>query len=213
MGNLILRTPSGRVYQTLGGSRIELTYGEWIDIGSPAAINVPSGFVSPIGSGTPSGQWFVRDALTGGIYQTIGGAIHLMTAPEWAAVGPASYVHVPPRFLGRFSSGSPTGAWFLRDPATGLIAQVVGGARYNLTLAEHTALGSPAAHPTAAGFIARLRTGVPDGQWYLRNPTTGLICEVSNGTKRGLTFAEWIALPSPVALNIPGAWLDSIPNR
>ncbi|WP_421742691.1 LamG-like jellyroll fold domain-containing protein [Cellulomonas sp.] len=211
--HLILRTPDGKVFQTLGGSKIELTYGEWLDLGRPAAVNVPTGFVALIGTGTPSGQWFVRDALTTGIYQTIGGAIHLLTAAEWAAVGPASYVHVPTRFLSRFGSGAPSGQWFLRNPATGLIVQVVGGVKYELTAADYASLGSPAAHPTAAGFITRIGTGVPAGHWYLRNPTTGEICDVNNGTKRSLTFAEWVALPSPTYVNIPAAWLASIPNR
>jgi hypothetical protein len=140
------------------------------------------------------------------------GARYYLTYAEYTDLGYPAWVGAPAGFLARSTSVVPSGASFLRDPVSGLIVQVIGGVKYGLTLPEWMALGPQPTIHVPAGFIAGIPTGVPSGQWFLRDIGTGAIFEVIGGTKRLLTYAEYVSRGAPPAINIPSAWIASIPN-
>ena len=210
-----LRNPAtGAIYQVVGGFRYHLSAGEYAAIGSPRAHNVPSGFIARANRSTPNGVLFLRDPASTKIYQVIGGIKHWLTAAEYSALGSPTWTGAPAGLIATIpDSGRPSGVWFLRDPQSTKIYQVIGGVKLWLTAAEYAALGSPEWVGAAAGYLARIpNAGVPSGSWYLRDPANGAIYQVTGGTKRWLTAKEYAKLGSPAWIGAPARLLNLIPT-
>lgn len=214
--NTFLRNPvDGKIYQVVGGFRYWLDAAEYAALGRPAAVNVPVGFIARANRTAPVGVAFLRDPVSTRIYQVIGGVKYWLSAAEYAALGSPAWIGTPAGLVATIPDGGAlAGVWFLRDPVSTKIYEVIGGVKYWLNATEYANLGSPAWTGAAAGFINRIPdAGVPQGSWYLRDPVSQAIYQVTGGTKYWLNATEYADLGRPAWIGAPAGLLNRIPNR
>jgi len=205
---------TGSIHGIIGGMPYALTsLSQWQALGSPAYVDVPVGFINTVADLPPAGPVMLRDPASGAIHQVVGCSRYQLSMAEWQALGSPAYIEAPAGLISRVPTGIPTRPVVLRDRADGNIVQVVGGARYGLTMTEWQALGLPPYTEVPAGLLGRISKTVPDGPLLLRDPVTGAIHEVAGGVKRGLDLAQWQALESQAYVDVPAGWLARIPNR
>ena len=215
-GTTILRNSStGVIYQIIGGFKQPLHDAEYAAIGRPAAVSVPAGFIARADRTAPIGVHVLRAPDTQKIFQVIGGIRYWLNGTEYAQLGSPAWTAAPSRVIGSIpTSGTPEGAWFLRDPDTTRIYQVIGGVKFWLNGTEYAQLGNPDWVGAPAGFINRIPdAGIPQGTWYLRDPESEAIYQVTGGTKRWLNGTEYAKLGSPAWIGAPTRLLNLIPNR
>lgn len=203
---------TGSIYQVVNGARYGLSMTEWKAMGYPGYVDVPAGFIDRTADAAPAGPIILRDPVTSAIHQVVGCARYQLSAQQWQALGNPAYVNAPGAFIARIPTGAPSGAAILREPTTGSIYQVVGRAKYGLTLVEWQGLGTPAYTEVPAGLIAQITGSVPDGPVLLRDKVTGGIVEVAGGSKRGLSLQQWQALENRSYTEVPAGWLARIPD-
>ncbi|WP_258724741.1 S1 family peptidase [Cellulomonas sp. NS3] len=211
--NTFLRDPDSAIHRVVSGARYRLSQDEWIALGQPAYVDVPAGFVAMLPEGAPGGPVLLRDPVSGVIHQVVGCTRYPLSLPEWQALGSPAYLTVPSGFIARVPVGVPTSYALLRDRSTGGIYQVLGGAKYVLSPAEWQRLGSPSYTDVPATLLGQVTGTVPSGSHLMRDVTSGAIFRVEGGTKRLLASAEWDALANKRYVDVPPAWLGSIPNR
>jgi hypothetical protein len=206
-----LRNPdSGAIYQAINGAKYHLTPAEYAQLGSPAAVNVPVGFIDRLGV-VPADNSFLRDLSDTAIYQIVGGAKYHLTPAEYAALGRPAAVNVPHGFAAAVTGTRPTGSLFLRDPASTAIYQVVNGAKYHLNPAEYALLGGPAAINVPAGLLDLLGSRPTDGT-LLRDVAGTAIYSITAAGKHHLTPAEYAALPDQFTTDVTAGFLATFPD-
>jgi hypothetical protein len=203
-----LREPSGLIALVVGGAAYKLSAGDYASIGAPTYLDVTAGSVATLPT-TPRDGTYVR-TTDGSIYVLAGGAKYRLSGVEYGALGNPAFVTVPTRLTDGYGAvpGSNT---FLRNPVDGAIYQVIGGAKYKLSLDEYNALQSPAFTNVPVGFVDSINQAVPQGQLFLRDPLTGAIFQVVDGVRYFLSQADWGRLGKPAAINAPAGFIDSIP--
>lgn len=212
-GTFLRNMDTGSIYQVIGGTRYGLaSVAEWRSIGTPGYVDVPPGFISKVADAAPAGPVLLRDPATGGIHQVVGCSRYLLSQGEWEALGWPGYVQAPAALIERVPSGVPSMPAFLRDRTTGGIYQVVGGAKYLLTMAQWQALGVPAYTEVPPGLLGQITATVPRGVLLLRDGAAGAIYEVVDGAKRKLTYDQWQALENQELVSVPAGWLGQIPD-
>lgn len=203
----------GAVYQVVGGAKHHLSPTEYAALGSPRYHNAPAGFINRASRTVPVDNTFLRDSATMAVYQIVGGARYHLSGPEYAALGRPPYADAPAGFITKAGT-VPTTPTFMRVPERAhAVYQVIGGARVHLSPGEYAALGTPDAVNVPAGFADMAGATVPAGTWYLRESTSPYaIYQVTGGTKRHLSPAEYANLGSPKTSDVPLRWLDLIPS-
>ena len=191
-----------------GGAKYALSYAQWSAMGLPGYINVSDETAAALVDVPRSGT-LLRNPANGVIYQIVSGARYQLSQSEWQALGMPGYVNVPVEFIERAADAVPGGPILLREP-NGTIHQVVGCARYPLSLAEWQALGSPAYLTAPTGLITRIPTGVPTRPAVLRTRADGAIYQFVGGAKYRLSAAEWQALGTPAYTEVPPGLLAQI---
>jgi hypothetical protein len=205
---VFLRDPAnGAVFEVVGGAKYHVTPAEYAALGSPQFTNVPAGFINRIGT-TPADGTFLRDVASGAIYQIIGGAKYHLSPYEYSALDSTPATNVPAGFLDAITRTIPV-AGFMRKTGKGEIYQLVNGAKYHLRPDEYAALGSPMAIDAPAGFIERAAAIPADGS-FLRDIASGLIVEIVGGASYPLTAAEYASLGRPAFTNVPVGFIHSI---
>ncbi|MBO3095878.1 S1 family peptidase [Cellulomonas dongxiuzhuiae] len=206
----LVRTPDGTIYVVAGGAKYPLSYAQWSAMGLRAYADISVAAAAELAD-VPRDGTFLRDMATGSIHGITGGMPYaLASLGQWQALGSPAYVDVPVGFINRVADLPPAGPVILRDPASGAIHQVVGCSRYQLSLAEWQALGSPAYIEASASLIDRVPTGVPTRPVILRDRADGSIVQVVGGAKHGLTMTEWQALGLPPYTEVPTGLLGRI---
>lgn len=210
-GTFLRNMDTGEIHQIIGGTRYRLaSVAEWRSIGAPGYVDVPPGFVTMVPDTAPAGPVLLRDPATGTIHQVVGCSRYLLSQAEWQALQSPGYVQAPAALIERVPGGAPTGPAFLRDRTDGSIYQVVGGARYLLSMAEWQALGVPAYTDVPRGLLGQVTATVPSTPVLLRDVATGATYEVVAGLKRPLTASEAPGSQAPVT--VPAGWLAQIPD-
>ncbi|MFB9362249.1 hypothetical protein, partial [Actinoplanes nipponensis] len=135
------------------GAKYHLSPAEYAALGSPAAVNVPHGFVTAVTASVPAGSLVLRDPVSTAIYQVVNGAKYHLGVAEYAALGSPVSLNVPAGLLARLGA-RPTDGTLLRDPVSTAIYSITAGRKHHLTPAEYAALPSQAYTDVPAGFIA-----------------------------------------------------------
>jgi hypothetical protein len=194
----------------VGGAKYHLSAAEWDALGNPSAINAPASFLDDFDD-VPVPGTVLRDHTTGAIHIVAGGARYHLSAAQYAALDSPPFTNVPPGFVNSLPT-RPADGTYLRNPATGAIYLIVGGAKYHLTsMAELDEVGGPTFTNVPMEWINTFGSAVADNT-YLRNPATGAIYRITNGTKDHLTYEEWTQLGQPAFTDVPAAFLDSFPE-
>ncbi|MFI7542436.1 hypothetical protein [Actinoplanes sp. NPDC049599] len=207
--NTFLRDPaSTAIYQVVSGAKYHLNPAEYAGLGSPAATNVPAGFINRVTASVPVDSVFLRDPGTTAIYQVVGGARYHLSPAEYAALGGPAAINVPAGFI-NLTAAVPRDGSFIRDITDGAIYQIVGGAKYHLSPSEYSDLDSAPSTNVPHGLILSITRTLPS-TGFVRNQDSGAIYQVINGAKDHLTPAEYVALGSPAAVNVPVGLLDRL---
>ncbi|MFB9362250.1 hypothetical protein ACFFSO_29760, partial [Amorphoplanes nipponensis] len=201
----VLREPNGAISLVVGGAPFHLTPAEYAALGSPPATAVAAGTFAAM-PGVIANGTFVRTADDGAIYEIAGSAKYHLSPAEYAALGGPPARNVPNRLVAGLGA-VPADNTFLRDPASTAIYQVVAGAKYHLGPAEYAGLGSPAATNVPAGFIDTVTGSVPADSVFLRDPGTTAIYQIVGGARYHLSPAEYAAMGSPTAINVPAGFI------
>lgn len=210
-GTFLRNMDTGEIHQIIGGTRYRLaSVAEWRSIGAPGYVDVPPGFVTKVPDSAPAGPVLLRDPATGTIHQVVGCSRYLLSQAEWQALQSPGYVQAPAALIERVPGGAPTGPAFLRDRTDGSIYQVVGGARYLLSMAEWQALGVPAYTDVPRGLLGQVTVTVLSTPVLLRDVATGATYEVVAGLKRTLPASQAPGSQAPVT--VPAGWLAQIPD-
>ena len=207
-GSFIRDITDGAIYQIVGGAKYHLSPSEYSALDSAPSTNVPHGLVLSITRTLPSAG-YLRNSADGAIYQAVNGAKYHLTPADYAALGRPAATNVPAGFIDRLGI-VPADNSFLRDISDTAIYQIIGGAKYHLTPAEYAALGRPAAVDVPHGFAAAVTGTVPTGSLFLRDPASTAIYQVVNGAKFHLGAADYAALGSPAAINVPAGLLSRL---
>ncbi|MGN9840852.1 hypothetical protein ACTMTI_22285 [Nonomuraea sp. H19] len=208
-GTHLRRASDGAIFLIAGGAKYHLSPAQWEALGKPASTNVPGGFIDSL-SASPRPGTHLRNIADGAIHVIVGGAKYHLSPAEYEALGSPTFSNVPPEWLASFGTRPADGS-YLRSPVDGAIYVTVGGAKYHLSPAEYEALGSPAFATVPTAWIDTYGSMPADGS-YLRDHRDGAIWAVTGGKKRHLSLQEWTDLGKPAATNVPGAFLDQIPN-
>ncbi|MFC7480815.1 hypothetical protein ACFQX7_13375 [Luedemannella flava] len=207
--NTFLRDPaSTAIYQIVGGAKYHLSPAEYYALGAPAATNVPSGFINAVTGTVPAYSVFLRDPVSTAIYQIVGGARYHLSPSEYAAMGGPVAINVPAGFINRTTTVPRDGS-FIRDITDGAIYQIVGGAKYHLSPSEYSALDSAPSTNVPHGLILSITRTLPSSG-YLRDPGSGAIYQAVNGAKYHLSPAEYTAMGSPAAVNVPVGFINRL---
>lgn len=206
----LIRTPDGTIFVVAGGAKYPLSYAQWHAMGLRAYTDVSAATADTLAA-VPRDGTFLRDMTSGTIHQIVSGTRYaLRSVGEWQALGSPAYVDVPAGFIDRAVDLAPAGPVLLRDAATGGIHQVVGCSRYQLSLAEWQALGSPAYVQVPTAQLNRVPQGVPTQPVLLRDPVDGSIYQVLGGARYGLNITEWQALGTPAYTEVPRGLIGRI---
>ncbi|MBG6066672.1 hypothetical protein [Micromonospora ureilytica] len=143
----------------------------------------------------------------GSISVVVGGVPFELTGAEYAALGSPAYTSVPAGTFVQMPSIVADGT-FVRT-TNGAIHLIVGSAKYPLSAAEWTGLGKPAFTDVPTRMVDGF-DGSPADNTFLRNPANNSIYQVVGGAKYYLSSAEYAALGSPKATNVPAGFIDSI---
>ena len=224
--------PSGHVYVLVGGAPIYVS--NWADVGgsSPVTSLTASQFaaLNPV----PSNGTFMRDYLTGAVYEAVGGAplyvsstgcptlnctSGLINIDDWDITNVGNPLsHLNP---------VPTNGTFIRDTSSGMIYEVAGGAPLyvsnwanvggqqsfvNVDDWDLQNVGNPAAHLNP----------VPTNGTFIRDASSGMIYEVAGGAPLYVTSCATLS-GCPGDINIdpwdianignPASHLNSVPSN
>ncbi len=130
---------NGDIFQIVGDAKLHLTKQEWVDLGSPAATTVPTGFIDGVTGTVPAGTHFLRTGHRD-IFLTVGGAKFRLSSVEFERLHRPSFIEVPASFINRFGE-IPQDNTFLRDSDEGDIFEILGGKKRHLSLPEWEAFG------------------------------------------------------------------------
>jgi CHAP domain len=203
----LLREPDGAISIIVGGMPYYLSAVDYAEIGSPGFVNVPAGTVHGLPTAIRDGA--VVRAPNGAIYVIAGDAGYHLSQAEYAQLGSPRFVNVPTSLIGRLGR-VPTDDTFLRDPATGAVYHVIGGAKYWLSGAEYTALGGPAFTNVPIGFINLVTGTAPAGEMFLRDKATGAIYQVVGGAKYWLSAVDYADLDNPRFINTVTGFINRL---
>jgi hypothetical protein len=207
--NTFLRDPaSTAIYQVVSGAKYHLSAAEYAGLGSPAATNVPAGFINAVTGSVPADSVFLRDPGSTAIYQIVGGARYHLSPADYTAMGSPAAINVPTGFINRTATVPRDGS-FIRDISDGAIYQIVGGAKYHLSPSEYSALDSAPSTNVPHGVITSITRTLPS-TGYLRNQAGGAIYQIVNGAKYHLSPADYAALGSPAAVNVPVGFINRL---
>jgi rhodanese-related sulfurtransferase len=207
--NTFLRDPaSTAIYQVVSGAKYHLDPAEYAGLGSPAATNVPAGFIATVTASVPVDSVFLRDPVSTAIYQIVGGARYHLSPAEYSALGTPTAINVPIGFINRTAT-EPRDGSFIRDITDGAIYQIVGGAKYHLSPSEYSALDSAPSTNVPHGLILSITRTLPSAG-YLRNRDDGAIYQVINGARYHLSPAEYAELGAPAAVNVPVGFINRL---
>ncbi|KJE25293.1 hypothetical protein FF36_00426 [Frankia torreyi] len=206
----IVATGDGTRFLIAGNAKYRLTPADWDALGKPSSVTVPARLVDVLDV-VPIDDTFLRDAATHTVWQILGAAKYPLTQAEYTSLGSPAHVDVPAGFLDAVASRTPVGSYFLRDPLSAIVYQVVAGAEHPLSAAEYAALGQPDVIDAPLGFVMTLGP-VPREHTYLTRNSDGEIFEVRDGTRRALTADEAAALGEVDCPTVADGFLDAIPN-
>ncbi|GAA4208346.1 hypothetical protein GCM10022252_73370 [Streptosporangium oxazolinicum] len=120
----------------------------------------------------------------------------------------APLTNVPAGWLNTLPQ-TPRDGTYLRNASGGGISIITGGAKYDLSLAEWTALGQPASVNVPVRLINTYGT-TPRNGTYLRNHADGSIFVIAGAAKYGLTPAQYDTLGTPAFTNVPIGFINKI---
>ncbi|GAA4208341.1 hypothetical protein GCM10022252_73360 [Streptosporangium oxazolinicum] len=172
---------------------------EWNDVASANGCSVtpvegrlyrePNGTVAVVAGGAPV-RFTSMDELNASGYEG------------------APLTNVPAGWLNTLPQ-TPRDGTYLRNASGGGISIITGGAKYDLSLAEWTALGQPASVNVPVRLINTYGT-TPRNGTYLRNHADGSIFVIAGAAKYGLTPAQYDTLGTPAFTNVPIGFINKI---
>jgi hypothetical protein len=191
----LVREPDGTIAVLAGGapfsfaSMVEL---ETAGYARKPFVHVPAGYIARLPK-LPRDRTLLRDRVSGTIAVITGGAkVQFISWPEYVAAGyeRATFTNVAARHIASIGD-VPRDGTLLRDPATGTIAIVAGGARFMfVTWDEYVRAGYERAPFTNVPLRAIEVLGqIPRDGTLLHDKVTGTIAVIAGNAK--FPFATW----------------------
>lgn len=207
-----LRNAAGTVFVVAGGAPLGISNGKYLDSGKPI-INIDQAAIDNAGGSgvwshlgvTPADGSYLRNPVTGGVYVVAGGTLLGISAPKYLVSG-KPIVNVDP---GVFANGAawsshfttqPNDGTYLRNPDTGSVYVVAGGALLGISNSNYLVSGKtlvnvdPGVFANGAAWNSHFTTQ-PNNGTYLRDAATGDLYVVAGGAP--IAVSTWDSIGGP----------------